>query len=87
MYSALLDDKFFVGLTNLTGDIINGFTAIIKSMGGLPQLLLTIGPLLTTYFGPQLANSLDRAAYNAKLMFENLKVNLGLMKQEETEMG
>lgn len=87
MYSALLNDKFFIQLTNLTGDIINGFTAIVKSMGGLPQLLLTIGPLLTTYFGPQLAGSLDRAAYNAKLMFENLKVSLGMMKQEETEVG
>jgi hypothetical protein len=56
MYSALLDDKFFIGITNFTGGLIEGFTKVIKAAGGLPTLLMAIIPLINRLFGPQISS-------------------------------
>jgi hypothetical protein len=51
MYSALLDDDFFIGLSNFTADLINGFTSVVKAAGGLPAILGLILPLIQNIFG------------------------------------
>jgi TP901 family phage tail tape measure protein len=79
IYSKLLNDEFFIDLTNILADIIDGFSKLIDSMGGLPGLLTMIGGIAVRVFKNQIGESIDRMVYN-------LKVSTGLVKKETDKM-
>jgi len=68
IYDELLDDKFFIGLTNTLADVIGKIDDVIQALGGLPGVLSLIGSLVTKVFHDQMAEALTSAAYSLKMM-------------------
>jgi hypothetical protein len=62
----LLNDKFFIGATNMLADFIDLLGNLIEGLGGMPGLLALIGATLTRVFSTQLANGLNSALYNMR---------------------
>lgn len=63
LYQALLKDNFFISLLDGTEKAINGVNGLIKAFGGIPGILSTIGSLVTSIFGKQMAEELRNIAY------------------------
>lgn len=59
IYGALLDDKFFIELTNGFAEFLDGVNNTIKALGGLKGLLPTVISLMTSLFQPQMSAALN----------------------------
>ena len=64
IYADLLDDKFFIGITDLFAKIISGVDNLIDRMGGLKVLLPSILVLMTKLYGQSMATSIDNLVFN-----------------------
>ena len=64
VYADLLDDKFFIGITDLFAKIISGIDNLIDRMGGLKVLLPSILVLMTKLYGQSMATSIDNLVFN-----------------------
>ena len=71
IYSQILNDDFFIDLTNAFTKIIQSIGRVMDSFGGLKGLLPGISALLLKIFGPDLSASIDRFANNIKIKFSN----------------
>lgn len=67
LYQQLLDDSFFIGLTNGLASVLDLTSKFVDSIGGLKGVLPLIGGLMLKAFGPQVADSLDNLVQNIKL--------------------
>ena len=54
LYDKLINDEFFIDLLNTVEKLIDGFSGLVDSMGGVPGLLSTIGFVLTKVFHNQI---------------------------------
>lgn len=74
VFDSLIDDKAIKDLMKGFAGILDTVANLIDTMGGLPGVLSLIGIMMTKAFGPQLAASIERMAYNVKsLMGVNIK--------------
>ena len=64
IYSSLLDDEFFIKLTNGFADLLGGIKEVIDRFGGLKNIVPLVGAALMNAFGPTLAKNIDNFAYN-----------------------
>ena len=64
VYSAILNDEFFIDLTNGFADITDGVKVFIDSLGGVKGLLLAIGSIVTNVFSKQIGQALSNAAFS-----------------------
>lgn len=64
IYADLLDDKFFINITDLFAKIISGVDNLIDRMGGLKVLLPSILALMTKLYGQSMATSIDNFIFN-----------------------
>lgn len=85
IYSKLIDDKFFIKLTDLVSKLVDGFGHLIESMGGLPGLLAIIGGIAFRVFRVQMADSIDRAVYNIKQSFGIIRAQTDQLKTQVLE--
>lgn len=85
IYSKLIDDKFFITLTDLLSKLIDGFGHLIESMGGLPGLLAIIGGIAFRVFRVQMADSIDKAVYNIKQSFGIIRAQTDQLKTQVIE--
>lgn len=67
LYQQLLDDSFFIGLTNGLANVLDLTSKFVDSIGGLKGVLPLIGGLMLKAFGPQVADSLDNLVQRIKL--------------------
>ena len=70
IYSSVMDDEFFISLTNGFADLIDGVGGFIKSIGGLQGVLSGLGFILTKVFADQMAHGFERLAYNIQMSTE-----------------
>lgn len=63
IYGALLDDNFFISLTNGFADFFDIIDKTIDSLGGLKGVLLTLGAIITQVFQKQISDSLGNLAF------------------------
>lgn len=56
IYSALLNDDFFIAITNGFGGFLNTLNEVIKGLGGLKTLIIAIGGLLAKSFIAKIPN-------------------------------
>jgi hypothetical protein len=68
IYNAILDDEFFIELTDKFAELLDGVKLFIDSLGGVKGILFTIGSLATSIFSKQIGESLTNAAYNIRMM-------------------
>lgn len=66
VYSAILNDEFFIDLTNSFADLIDGVKTFIDSLGGIKGVLLAIGSIVTNVFSKQISQSIQNAAFSIK---------------------
>lgn len=59
IYQKLLNDEFFIDLTNLFADLLDIIKGIIDSLGGLPGLLGLMGTAVTKFAGDKILSSLN----------------------------
>lgn len=62
LYSSLINDKFFIELTNAIAKIINFIDDLVEGMGGVKTLLPLLGSLFFNIFSNQIANSISNVA-------------------------
>lgn len=82
VYSALLNDDFFIGLTDGFANLIDGIKVFIDSLGGVKGILLAIGSIATSIFSKQITKSIGDAIYSIKGFIAPKKV---LEKELETK--
>ena len=68
IYASLLDDKFFIGFNNTLSKILDQINNLIKGMGGVKGVVITLGTVLTTVFNQQITSSLKNLSYNLQMM-------------------
>ena len=66
VYSAILNDEFFIDLTNGFADLVDGVKTFIDSLGGIKGVLLAIGSIVTNVFSKQISQSIQNAAFSIK---------------------
>ena len=88
VYSTLLNDEFFIDLTNGFADLLHGVKVFIDSLGGVKGVLLAIGGIVTNVFSKQIGQALSNAAFNLKSFFNPKAVQEQqfAMKQEANEL-
>ena len=67
IYNKLLDDDFFIGLTNLFSNFLDVLSGAIDKIGGLQGVLSLASVVLFKMFGSDMAEAIDRWGYNIKL--------------------
>lgn len=73
LYTTLIDDKFFIGLTDTLGKVINLVTTLAKGMGGVSGILMFIANILMTKFAPQITNAFNGAIQKISSFLVSLK--------------
>ena len=76
IYQQILDDNFFIELTNSVGNVIEGMGKFIDSLGGFKSILPGLSSLLLSLFGKDLASGINNAIYNIKLFTNKTKSEL-----------
>lgn len=66
VYAAILDDDFFIDLTNGFGIVIDKIGVTIESLGGVKGTLLTIGTIVTKVFSKQIGQSINDAIFSLR---------------------
>ena len=64
IFDSLLEDEFFITLLNGIEDVLNGVGFLIDSAGGLEGAMASLGAILFSVFGPQLATAFNNAKLN-----------------------
>ena len=75
IYTDLLDDDFFIKISNGFADLLGFIDQFLDSMGGAKGLLLGLGSILLNTFSMQAAKGLENIVYN-------LRSFVGLTQQE-----
>ena len=75
IYDSLLNDDFFIKMTNGLADFLQGAEKLIDSMGGLKGILITIAPWVNKIFGQQINQNLQTMVQGVRNLF-------GVTKQE-----
>ena len=68
IYSALLNDDFFIDVLNGFEKILTFVSQLIDNLGGLQGVFLALGAIVTKVFSAQISQGLTNMAYNMKMM-------------------
>lgn len=68
IYDALLDDKFFISVTNLLAKFLNVIDDVINGLGGLKGVLFAVGAIASTVFKDQMVSGIENAMYGLKML-------------------
>lgn len=68
IYNNLLDDNFFINLTDGAADLLDVLNGIIKSLGGAKGLLLGISTIVLTKMRPEITKGIQDIAYSINTM-------------------
>ena len=69
IYTTLLDDTFFIKLTNAFADLTSGIGEFIKGFGGVKSIILSISSLLLMAFSNKVPGALESLRYNISVLF------------------
>ena len=67
IYQQLLNDEFFIDLTNGFGKFLDVLSKTIDGLGGLPGILTIISSLMFKIFGPDMIKQMEQWKYNFQL--------------------
>lgn len=71
IYSEILNDNFFIVLTNGFGSFLEILDNTIDTLGGLPGVLSVVSSLMFKIFGKDMVDSIERWSYNLQLGSKN----------------
>lgn len=64
IYQTLLNDEFFIDLTDLFSELLDGIGTLSKGLGGLPGVLAVVGTAFTKIFDQKIIASVNNLVYN-----------------------
>lgn len=64
IYSTLLNDEFFIDLTNMFSGLLDGVSNLSKGLGGLPGVLALVGTAFTKILDQKLISGINNLVYN-----------------------
>ena len=73
LYTTLIDDKFFIGLTDTLSKVISLVTTLARGMGGVSGILMFVANILMTKFAPQITMALNSGIEKISHFSLNLK--------------
>jgi hypothetical protein len=82
VYSALINDDFFIDLLNFVEKAVSGIKNLIGALGGIPGILTTIGSLVMTIFGKQMAEGLTTMTYSIQSLTAHGRTKMINERQE-----
>ena len=68
VYSAILNDEFFIDLTNTFAELIDGVKLFIDGLGGIKGVLLAVGSIITNVFSKQIGEGIENTIHNIKML-------------------
>lgn len=86
IYQALLNDEFFIKLTNIFAEMTEGLGEFLDNIGGMKTVLLLLGSIITQVFNQQIANGLTKVGYNIFSMTKKGKQELETLKTAGFDM-
>ena len=86
VYNTLLDDKFFINLTEGFGNFVNQIKNVINALGGVKGVVSLLSTMLISVFSKDLSASLSRTADNIKSLFGIIKKESIETRQEFTQL-
>lgn len=72
IYAQLLDDKFFINLTNNIGKILDQTSKLIDTLGGLKGIVPLLSTLFLKLFGGELSTAMSAFSQNLQITYGNL---------------
>ena len=67
IYDSLLNDEFFIDLTNGFAKVLGGVETLSKTLGGLPGILTIVGVAFNRIFNKQLISGINNIAYSLSM--------------------
>ena len=83
IFGKVIDDKFFIELTNTIAKAVGGVSKLIDALGGVKGLLLAISALATKAFSQQLSQGLTNLAYTVKMSTKSGRKNVEKERQDQ----
>lgn len=83
LFNSLIDDKFFIDLSNIFADLLDGLDEFIDSIGGLKTLLPLVAGWMMKAFGPSMLNAITNLKTN---MFGTSASQRAMVNQQRTEV-
>ena len=68
LYDKLLDDEFFIKLTDGLGSFLDSIGAIIDGLGGMKGVLISVSGILTQMFAGKIQQGIQNLAHNFSIM-------------------
>ena len=85
LYGSLIDDEFFIELTDGFASLIDGVGTFVKSIGGLSGVLTTLGFIVTKVFSQQMAQGFENLFYNIQMSSKAGRKALQDLKKQEMQ--
>ena len=85
LYDSLIDDEFFIDLTDGFASLIDGVGTFVKSIGGLSGVLTTLGFIVTKVFSQQMAQGFENLFYNIQMSSKAGRKALQDLKKQEMQ--
>ena len=73
IYQNLLDDKFFINLSDTFAKILDFINKLINALGGVQGLIAGAGSLILKLYGNQLFQGIEKLIYNFKMLSQTRK--------------
>lgn len=86
IYNNLLDDNFFINLTDGAADLLDVLNGIVKSLGGAKGLLLGISTIVLTKMRPEITKSFQNMAYSFNTMMGKTQAENTSTKQQANSL-
>lgn len=83
IFGKVIDDKFFIELTNTIAKAVGGVSKLIDALGGVKGLLLAISALATKAFSQQLSQGLTNLAYTVKMSTKKGRESVAKERQDQ----
>jgi hypothetical protein len=68
IYDSLLNDEFFIDLTDGFAKVLGGVETLSKTLGGLPGILTIVGVAFNKIFSKQLISGVNNIAYSLRML-------------------
>lgn len=85
IYQSLLDDDFFISISNGFANLLSGLDAFIDNAGGVKTVLIGIAGIVSSVFANQIPQTLDNFKYNLEIITKGTQAAYDRMQTQMTE--